>query len=213
MPTGGGPYEFRLFLNNDYIRAATSPKLTIVPPVPGITSLNPNAAVAGTSSLTLLVNGSNFTPTSVVRWNGSPRTTTYNGATQLSATISSADLASASNAQVTVFTPAPGGGTSNAVTFAVTPPPTLMVDAMSVAPGGLVTVTLTGGLGGASDWLAFTATAAANTTYLQWTYVGNGVTARTWTITAPAAPGTYEFRLFLNGGFTRAATSPTVTVR
>jgi hypothetical protein len=29
----------------------------------------------------------------------------------------------------------------------------------------------------------------------------------------PQQPGTYEFRLFLNNGFTRAATSPTVTVR
>jgi hypothetical protein len=43
--------------------------------------------------------------------------------------------------------------------------------------------------------------------------VGGGVTTRTWTITAPTAPGTYEFRLFLNDGFTRAATSPTVTVQ
>jgi hypothetical protein len=28
----------------------------------------------------------------------------------------------------------------------------------------------------------------------------------------PATPGDYEFRLFENGGFTRIATSPTVTV-
>jgi hypothetical protein len=76
-----------------------------------------------------------------------------------------------------------------------------------------VTVTLTAGFGGGSDWLAFAATSAANSSYLQWTYVGGGVTTRTWTITAPATAGTYEFRLFLNDGFTRAATSPTVTVQ
>jgi hypothetical protein len=29
----------------------------------------------------------------------------------------------------------------------------------------------------------------------------------------PTTPGTYEFRLFLNNGYTRAATSPTVTVQ
>ena len=28
----------------------------------------------------------------------------------------------------------------------------------------------------------------------------------------PSTPGTYEFRLFLNNGYTRAATSPPITV-
>jgi hypothetical protein len=42
--------------------------------------------------------------------------------------------------------------------------------------------------------------------------VGSGVTAKTWTVTVPS-PGTYEFRLFLNNGYTRAATSPTITVQ
>jgi hypothetical protein len=42
--------------------------------------------------------------------------------------------------------------------------------------------------------------------------VGAGVTSRTWTITAPATPGQYEFRLFINDVYIRVATSPTVTV-
>jgi len=212
-PTTGGPYEFRLFLNDGYTRAATSAMVTVVPPAPVITSLSPSAAVAGTSSLSLIVNGSNFTPLSVVRWNGSPRTTTYSTSTQLSAAISSADLAVAGSPQVTVFTPAPGGGTSNPVTFTITPALALTVNTTSVAPGGLVTVTLTAGPGGATDWLAFAPTSAPNASYVQWTYVGAGVTTRTWTIAAPATAGTYEFRLFLNDGLTRAATSPTVTVQ
>ena len=62
------------------------------------------------------------------------------------------------------------------------------------------------------DWIALAAAGAADRTYLQWTYVGAGVTNRTWTITMPTAAGTYEFRLFLNDGFTRGATSPIVTV-
>jgi hypothetical protein len=213
MPMGGGPYEFRLFLNNVFTIAATSPRITFTAPVPVVTSLDPSGALAGTSSLSLNVYGSNFTPASVVRWNGSPRTTTYSGPTQLSATISSADLASVGSPQVTVFTPAPGGGTSNAVTFNVTGPPTLTVSATSVAPGGLVTVTLTGGLGGSTDWLAIAETSAPNTSYVQYIYVGSGVTTQTWTISAPTTAGTYEFRLFLNNGYTRVATSPTVTVQ
>jgi hypothetical protein len=214
VPTStAGAYEFRLFLSDGFTSAATSPKITVVPPAPVIASLNPGATLAGTSSLSLIVDGSNFTPTSVVYWNGSPRTTTYGASTQLSAAISSADLALVASPRVTVITPAPGGGTSNPVTFTITPPPTLTVNTTSAVRGGSVTVTLTGGLGGAADWLALAATAAPNTTYLQWIFVGTGVTTRTWTIAAPATAGTYEFRLFLNNGFTRPATSPTVTVQ
>ena len=33
-----------------------------------------------------------------------------------------------------------------------------------------------------------------------------------WTVPMPSTPGTYEFRLFNNNGYTRVATSPTVTV-
>jgi hypothetical protein len=71
---------------------------------------------------------------------------------------------------------------------------------------------LTGGLGGGADWLAFAPTSAPNTSYLQYIYVGAGVSTRSWTVSAPSTAGTYEFRLFLNNGYTRAATSPTVAV-
>src|SRR5262245_23492465 len=91
-------------------------------------------------------------------------------------------------------------------------PPALTVSSTSVAPGSQVTVTLTNGLGGSLDWLALADASASNTTYLQWVYVGGGVTTRPWTVTMPTTPGNYEFRLFLNNGFTRAATSPRVSV-
>ena len=76
----------------------------------------------------------------------------------------------------------------------------------AVLPG--VTVTLTGGPGGSLDWLAFAPVGAANNSYAQFTDVGAGVPTRTWTITTPATPGVYEFRLFKQGTFTRLATSP-----
>src|SRR5204863_9135859 len=91
-------------------------------------------------------------------------------------------------------------------------PPTLTVNTTTAIGGSAVTAILTGSAGGAQDWLALAATGAADTNYLQWTYVGAGVTSRTWTVTMPSAGGTFEFRLYLNGGSTRAATSPTLTV-
>src|SRR5204863_291244 len=193
---------------------------------------------------------------STVQWNGANRATTFVSAAQLQASISSSDVASSGTVQVAVSTPAPGGGTSAPVIFTIAAGPTLTVSATTVASGtpvtvtlangfggaldwiGLaatgspdmtyvqwtyvgtgvtatsaaagtsVTVTLTGGAGGSSDWLALAATGAPNTSYLQWTYVGTGVTTRTWTVTVPATAGTYEFRYFLGGGYSLAATSP-----
>jgi agmatine deiminase len=133
--------------------------------------------------------------------------------TQLRTSIPSADITAPGTAQVSVVSPAPGGGTSSALPFTIAPAPTLAVSATSVAPGASVTVTLTDGLGGQYDWLAFAATNAASSVYFSWTYIGTGVTTKTWTVTAPSTPGTYEFRLFPNNGYARAATSPTVTVQ
>jgi hypothetical protein len=161
----------------------------------------------------LTVNGANFTTASVVNWNGSPRVTTFVSSTQLSAAIQSADVAAVGTAQVSVFTPAPGGGTSGSLAFSIVPGPVLTVSTTRASPGASVTVTLTGGLGGTWDWIGFAATSAPNTSYIAYTYVGSGVTTRTWTVTMPQQTGTYEFRLFPNNGYVRAATSPTIIVQ
>src|SRR5207245_973451 len=101
--------------------------------------------------------------------------------------------------------------TSAPITVTAAVPPALSVNTTNVSGGSAVTVTLSNGLGGATDWLALAAVGSTDGTYLQWVYVGAGVTTRTWTVTMPATGGAFEFRLFLNNGFTRAATSPTVT--
>ena len=215
MPATPGTYEFRLFLNNGYTRAATSPAVTVDPsvsPVPIVASLSPASAAVGGPAFTLTVNGSKFASTSLIRWNGASRPTTFVSATQLQAAIPASDLAAIGTNQITVFTPAPGGGTSAALPFSVAVQPALTVSATSVAGGSPVTATLTNGPGGSGDWIAFASTSAPNTSYVQYVHVGSGVTTRTWTVSTPASPGTYEFRLFLNNGYTRAATSPPITV-
>ena len=65
--------------------------------------------------------------------------------------------------------------------------PALAVSATTVSGGSPLTVTLTGGLGGYSDWLAFASTSAPNNVYLQYTYVGSGQTTRSWAAN-PASP-------------------------
>ncbi len=90
-------------------------------PVPTITALSPSSVTAGGAAFTLTIEGSNFIPGSLVRWNGSDRTTTFVSNMHLTAMIPASDIVLAGVAQVTVANPAPGGGTSNAVSFSVIP--------------------------------------------------------------------------------------------
>ena len=103
-------------------------------PLPILSSLSPASVTAGSGDFTLTINGSNFVNGSVVRWNGSPRPTTFVSYTQLSAAIPASDLTQTADISVTVANPAPGGGVSGAVTFSLTPPPNPVPVLDSIAP-------------------------------------------------------------------------------
>jgi photosystem II stability/assembly factor-like uncharacterized protein len=99
--------------------ASNALTFTIDNPVPAITSLVPASATHGGAAFTLTVHGTGFQSSSTVLWNGSPRTTTYVHATEVTAAITAADIATAGTASVTATTPAPGGGTSAPATFTI----------------------------------------------------------------------------------------------
>ena len=82
--------------------------------------LVPMSVLPGSSGFTLTVNGTGFASGSVVNWNGSPQPTTFVSSRRLTAAIAAADVATAGTASVTVFNPAPGGGTSNVEYLAIT---------------------------------------------------------------------------------------------
>lgn len=88
-------------------------------PVPTLSSLSTTNVSGGGAAFTLTVLGSNFLPSSVVRWNGGDRTTTYVGSAELQAAIPASDLAAGGDVQVTVFNPAPVGGLTAALTLHV----------------------------------------------------------------------------------------------
>jgi hypothetical protein len=67
--------------------------------------LTPESVIAGSAGFTLTVNGQAFVDGSTVNWNGSPRTTTFVSATELSAVIPVEDIAQAGTADVTVTIP------------------------------------------------------------------------------------------------------------
>jgi hypothetical protein len=93
--------------------------LIAVNPKPTITSLSPSSATHGGAGFTLTVDGAGFINNSVVNWAGSPRSTIYGSSTEITATITAADIAKAGSFKVTVTNPVPGGGTSAATTFTV----------------------------------------------------------------------------------------------
>jgi len=88
-------------------------------PVPILSSISPTSTTQGSRSVTITATGSGFVPNSTIDWNGTTLATAYASATQLTATVPAGDLASATDASVTVVTLAPGGGASSSIGFTV----------------------------------------------------------------------------------------------
>jgi hypothetical protein len=106
--------------------------------VPDLLFLEPAGALQGSEALTLAVNGMGFTQSSVVRWNGIPRPTTFVNQGRVTAQIPASDLAQVGMAQITVFSPAPGGGMSGTRIFAVSVRPNPAPQLTSVSPNPIL---------------------------------------------------------------------------
>lgn len=64
----------------------------------------------------------------------------------------------------------------------------------------------------AQDWIGLCAVGAADSSCVSVRYTEGAQSGRD-TVHAPSAPGSYEFRYFLNNSFVRQATSPPITVK
>jgi hypothetical protein len=96
--------------------------------VPTIAALAPPNTAAGSTSVVLTVNGTNYNGNATINWQGTALTTTHVSSNQLMATIPDADVATAGTAAVTVTNPGTPGGiygggtmaeTSNSMTFTI----------------------------------------------------------------------------------------------
>jgi hypothetical protein len=209
-------------------------------PVPVLHSLSPTNEVAGTTNypLTLTANGANFTPNSVICWNGKVQTTVFVSGSQLTAVVDNSLFASPGTAQITVVTPAPGGGTSNALAFPIisgqpivsltataldfgnvqvgSASSTQYVTVANLAPKFLRIASIT-----ASGDFSSTSTCTSNLTYLSTSMVcqiavafnptAAGSRTGTVTITDNAADSPQLIRLS-GTGFTAAKAAPSLTV-
>jgi len=92
-------------------------------PVPLINQpLVPDCTKPGSGGFTLTVNGTGFSASSVVSWNGSTRITQFISESQLTAEVKASDVSTAGTASVTVINSPPGGGPSNVVLFPIRDP-------------------------------------------------------------------------------------------
>jgi hypothetical protein len=104
--------------------------------------------------------------------------------------------------------------TSNTVTVGGGEVTTFSLNASpsTVNPGQSITVTWTAPSGqSALDWIGLYKVGDPDTGYSAWQHTGGTQSGNT-TFTAPSQAGQYEFRYFLNNGYTKVATSNTVTV-
>jgi hypothetical protein len=87
------------------------------PGTPAVASVSPSTVIVGGPSFTLTVTGSNFVSASVVQWGGVVQPTTYIDNGHLTAAIPASAITTSNvgNAPISVATPAPGGGNSNAM--------------------------------------------------------------------------------------------------
>ncbi len=220
MPDTTGDYEFRLLLDDGYTRVATSPTITVVPPPPPVLDVSATSVDGGDAVTVTLTDARGISldwiaiaavgdpNTEYLQWTYvDDNVSTFTWTVDMPTVPGGYEFRLFPNNQFTRL------ATSPTVTVVEPPPatPTLAVSATTVDIGDNVTVTLSGGPGGNRDWIGLFEVGDPHTSNLQWTYVASGSTTANWTVQMPSTPGTYEFRLFENDGYTLLATSPSVT--
>jgi 6-phosphogluconolactonase (cycloisomerase 2 family) len=88
-----------------------------------LSSLSPASALQGGANFELVVRGQDFVSGATVIWNTTSLPTTFVNSTELHATVTAAQIASAGSAPIKVNNPGPGGGDSNnSLPFTITAP-------------------------------------------------------------------------------------------
>ena len=134
-----------------------------VAPRPTITSLVPNSTEVRTAGpgLTLTVNGTGFISPATVQFNGTNRPTTFVSATQLTATLTAADLATVGSYNVTVTNPPFPNEASAPAIFRVTQP---CAAPTSLTVGSITSTSATVSFTGNSSATSYTVTTSPATT-------------------------------------------------
>ena len=93
-------------------KTETPRKDALTNPLPVVQSIKPSKQVAGAQSVDVVVSGSGFIPTSVVKVGNVGRETQFRNPKELSVKLLPEDIAKAGTVSITVTNPPPGGGDS-----------------------------------------------------------------------------------------------------
>ena len=109
--------------------------------------------------------------------------------------------------------------TSNAITVPPPAGPSVSLTPNPATVGDVLSAAVSGDPGNATDWVGLYPEGAADKSFVAWCYLDGTKTARTTGRTSatvscftPLVPGRYQVRLFANSGYTKLATSNTITV-
>ncbi|HEY7898449.1 MAG TPA: IPT/TIG domain-containing protein [Gemmatimonadaceae bacterium] len=188
--------------------STTSPSGSGSPnPAPSISSVSPSQAAAGSPAQTVTVNGSGFVQASTVTFGGTARATTFVSASQLTASLAAADLATAGTYPIAVTNPSPGGGTSAQTNFVVSGALALSSFSPATSTTGLDSLVLAiNGSGFASS-----AVVMVNGVAVPSTFVGATQLLAVLKSNVLQTPGTLAINVS-NAGGTGASASATFTV-
>ncbi len=178
--------------------------LQVILPTPLISSLAPSSTATGSGTLQLIVNGSGFLTSSVVRWAGTPLATVFVNSTQLGATVPASLLVNAGFFDVTV---ANGASISAASPFNVqTPSPAIsnLSPSQVTVGGGTFTLTVSG-----TGFLQGTSVVIVGGTSLPSTFISGGQLSVSVPASMIATAGTLSV-VVSNGGLSSPAASLTV---
>jgi len=164
----GDPGPVPVRVANSLWGTRTAPAVfTYVPPVPQLSRLDPPGVSVGSDELVLSVEGEHFTATASLRVGDVPVPTTLLGPRRLQVRIPAALLTSARTVDIRATETAVGGGTSNALPFAILNPPP-RVTGLEVPPlrvGGPATSLIVRGRDFRSDSTVHVAGAPLRTEY------------------------------------------------
>ena len=214
-PNSPGQYEFRYLLNNGYTDTARSNQVTV------------NAGYSLVASPASVSPGQNVTVTwtapagsSAVDWialhrvNDDNRTYSWFQHTggRVSGSFNVPAPSQAGQYQFRYFLNNGYVDAARSNNFTVAASYTVSASPSSVGAGGQVTVSYSAPAGAAvTDWIGLYKVGATSGQYLAYQYTG-GKASGTMSFNMPTAAGEYEFRYFIENGFTEKARSNAVTV-
>ncbi|MFB3828392.1 MAG: beta strand repeat-containing protein [Bryobacteraceae bacterium] len=166
--------------------SAPVPFTVLAPPT--ISSLNPNQVNAGSGAFPLTVNGANISGGATVQWNGTPLTTTVVNATQATAAVPAALIASPGSATITIVTS--DGVVSNSATLTILSVPVIGSISPPGASAGASPLNLTVNGSGFLNGATVVWTAGATSTNLATTFVGGAQLQAPVPAALSSVPGT-----------------------